>query len=632
VGHGIMPEYFMVLPPEGGLFSQADYGVLFTSLGTAQTLGGFGGMVNDLVVDLAPGTSTAEAAAAVEAAFAAEHPDLGVTVTTGDEDPARRLLYDDLAGDRQMMRVFALLIFAGAVAAAFNLTSRMVEATRREIGIGMALGVRRGRIALRPLLVGAQIALLGTVFGIGAGLLVNRAMKGVLQGFLPLPEWRTPFLARHFAGGAAIGLVSTLVAVALPVWRALRVRPVEAIRTGHLAARGAGLSRALRRLPGDSLAKMPFRNLLRAPRRTILTALGIGAAVTVLVTMVVMVGSFLATVDAGAAEVTRGAPDRMIAGLDTVRPIASPGVQAVLGARSVGRAEPGLRLPAQVSAGAGELDLMLEVDDLTSTLWHPTLLEGEGSTTGLVLSEKAAADLEVAVGDEVTLLHPRRLGLASVDLEESVITVGGIHRHPFRFVAYLDDSQVGLLGMEGLTNTIDLEPAPGMALGDVQRELIGVPAVASVQRADGVATTIRDFLSQFLGIFQIAEAIAVALMLLIAFNSAGVAADERAREHATMLAFGVRRRRILGASMVESAALGVVATLLGALGGTAFLRWIVRPDMEATVPDILLRFTVTPGTVGLVALLGIAAVAVAPVLTFRKLRRLDIPSTLRVME
>jgi putative ABC transport system permease protein len=120
--------------------------------------------------------------------------------------------------------------------------------------------------------------------------------------------------------------------------------------------------------------------------------------------------------------------------------------------------------------------------------------------------------------------------------------------------------------------------------------------------------------------------------LLIAFNSAGVAADERAREHATMLAFGVRRRRILGASMVESAALGVVATLLGALGGTAFLRWIVRPDMEATVPDILLRFTVTPGTVGLVALLGIAAVAVAPVLTFRKLRRLDIPSTLRVME
>jgi hypothetical protein len=40
----------------------------------------------------------------------------------------------------------------------------------------------------------------------------------------------------------------------------------------------------------------------------------------------------------------------------------------------------------------------------------------------------------------------------------------------------------------------------------------------------------------------------------------------------------------------------------------------------------------TPSLVGLVATLGIVAVALAPLLTYRKLRTLDLPSTLRVME
>jgi putative ABC transport system permease protein len=49
------------------------------------------------------------------------------------------------------------------------------------------------------------------------------------------------------------------------------------------------------------------------------------------------------------------------------------------------------------------------------------------------------------------------------------------------------------------------------------------------------------------------------------------------------------------------------------------------PDLEAVV-------TLAPASIVAAALVGIGAVALAPLLTARRLRRMDIPSTLRVVE
>ena len=56
-----------------------------------------------------------------------------------------------------MMDIFAALLLGAAAFAAFNLISRTIEAQRREIGIGMALGVNPGALARRPLLLGGQV-------------------------------------------------------------------------------------------------------------------------------------------------------------------------------------------------------------------------------------------------------------------------------------------------------------------------------------------------------------------------------------------------------------------------------------------------------------------------------------------
>ncbi len=68
---------------------------------------------------------------------------------------------------------------------------------------------------------------------------------------------------------------------AWPVWRGIRVTPVEAIQVGFRTARGSGLAPTLGRLPlpGRTLAQIPARNVLRTPRRTSLTVLATGSVV-----------------------------------------------------------------------------------------------------------------------------------------------------------------------------------------------------------------------------------------------------------------------------------------------------------------------------------------------------------------
>ena len=90
----------------------------------------------------------------LDAAAGAAFPDAPHEVLTADDDPVRTLLYDDIDNDQRFFDIFAVLILAGAAFASFNLTGRILQAQRREFGVGMALGATTGRLALRPAIFG----------------------------------------------------------------------------------------------------------------------------------------------------------------------------------------------------------------------------------------------------------------------------------------------------------------------------------------------------------------------------------------------------------------------------------------------------------------------------------------------
>jgi putative ABC transport system permease protein len=635
VGTGYAPEYFIVTTEAGGLLAEANYAVVFVPLPVAQALSGSVGGVNDLVVRLAPGVARRDGRRALATALEQRLPKVAATVSTIDDDPAWRALYGDLEGDQRTMNSVAALIFAAAAFAAFSLTTRIVEARRREIGVAMAIGQRPWAIAIRPILMGCEIALLGVVFGVGVGLLIAEGLRAVLESMQPMPVWEAPFQPGSFVRAAAIGLVLPIAATLWPVWRAVRVRPVDAIRTGHLAAKGGGLAPLVRRATsrGRSMAVMPVRNVLRAPRRTLLTALGIAAAITSMVGLIGLIDSFNATVDRGATEVRTGAADRLEVALAGFQPADGDVVAAVAGAPGVRDVAPSLRVGATLE-GTQDLDVQLEVMDLANGVWHPTVrgaVDRQGMP-GLVLAEKAATDLGLAPGDTLRVEHPVFLpGKRAVRSEVTEMRVIGLHPYPMRVFSYVDTRDATALGLAGIVNAVHVAPAPGADVGSLKRALFETPGVASTQPADATVGVLHDLIARFMGIFRFLQLFVLLLAVLIAFNAASIGVEERAREHATMFAFGVRLRSVLREITAEGLIVGLVGTVIGVGLGMLAVRWLTTGTAQE-MPDLQLVLTVAPVTIVTAFVMGVVAVALAPLLTARKLRRTDIPSTLRVME
>jgi putative ABC transport system permease protein len=639
VGLGMAPEYFFVTTEDGSFFAEANFAALFVPLATAQRLSGRPGMVNDLVVSLRDGVDPAAVAGDFEQAFADAGLGLGVTVMTADDEDAYRMLYDDIEGDRKFWNVFAGLILAGATFGAFNLSSRMVEAQRREIGIGMALGASRRQLAMRPLFVGAEIAVLGVVLGVGVGLATILALRPVYTNTLPLPVWHTDFQPGVFLRGAALGFVLPFLATAWPVWRAVRVAPVDAIATANRTAR-SGLAPLLRRLrwPASAFRRMPLGNVLRSPRRTMLTALGIAAAIATLVALLGLLDSYRSTLDRNDRQVVADHADRMAVGLDGFVPADGAVISALEAAPSVGAVDPVLRVggrlarPEIAPSEQSSFDVLIEAVDFDSAIWRPTLAAGGlVDRSGVLISRAAADDLGVGLGDLVTLQHPVRDG-AGFTLATTPVVVTGIHISPFRFNVYLDRSALAAFGATGLANQLSVLPAAGATTDDVERELFGLDGVTSVQPVAASSQIVRDSLGDFTAVFQVLEGFILVLALLIAYNATSINADERARERATLFAFGFPMRRVLTLEVVEGLLYGLLGTALGVGIGAAIVRWMARNLLTTTMPDLRLIVTVSPATVATAIVLGVVAVAVAPLLTARKIRRMDVPGTLRVVE
>lgn len=641
VGHALQPQYFLIAAGTGSLFGEAGYAVMFTSLTTAQQFAGSPNGVNEAGVRLADGVDPRAAREMLVEALGRGLPEAALQVTPLDQERGYRILYDDIEGDQRLYTIFAVLILAGAAFAAFNLTGRIVEAQRREIGIGMSLGVPGARLAIRPLLVAFQIAVLGVVLGTGVGWVVGRAMAGLLRSFLPMPAWQFPFQVGIFLRGAALGLVLTFVASVLPVLRAVRVPPLQAIRTGPRTTAGGGLAGLTARLPlpGDTLAQMPVRDVLRRPRRTVLTALGIAAAIATLIGVIGMVDSFLSTIDRGETEILRDAPDRLAVQLKTYTLAGAAEVAEVAGAPGVGRATPHLQVGGTLgrddpaTAGDESFEVLVDLVPFDDAVWVPSVLDGTLRTEqpALVISAKAAEDLGVSPGDAVAVRHPVREGLG-YRWQDAELPVAGIHPNPVRAIVYMDLRHAGLLNLEGVVNAVQVEPAAGTPPEDLERTLFGLPGVASVVPVSTITRTLRDRVNEFLDVLNVVRLAVLLLALLIAFNSSSISSDERAREHATMFAFGVPTARVLGMAVVESAVVGVVATGVGVLAGLGLLGWMVHVLLPTTLPDLAVVIDVSPSTYLTAAVLGVVAVAAAPLLTVRKLRRMDVPATLRVVE
>jgi ABC-type antimicrobial peptide transport system permease subunit len=137
-----------------------------------------------------------------------------------------RILGDDLAGAR--LATWLLGFFAGvalllAGLGIYGTIAYLVRQRFREFGIRMALGARRGAIFRMVVGRGLALAAAGAALGLGAALLLQRAVSGLLYELSPTDP-------ATYAGVVALLALAALAASYLPARRATRVDPVTTLR------------------------------------------------------------------------------------------------------------------------------------------------------------------------------------------------------------------------------------------------------------------------------------------------------------------------------------------------------------------------------------------------------------------
>ncbi|MBL8057863.1 MAG: ABC transporter permease, partial [Anaerolineales bacterium] len=353
------------------------------------------------------------------------------------------------------------------------------------------------------------------------------------------------------AQGFGIAVLLGLIGGVYPTWRAAQLAPSEAMRYEGGSGGGAGL-------PGERFLPAFLRGLLRRPARTAVTVAGLSLGVGFVVALIAMTDGMLAEFDrltgAGQSDLVAeqaGASDMEFSEIDERVAIRL-------------RARPEVKNVSRVLFGFPPMDeatfvMLFGLDPGEPYIQHYRLKEGRlpARTGEIALGRFFARSLEKGVG-------------AGLRLAGTTYRVVGIYENGSTYedagaLVLIKDAQ-RILGKPRKASLLavqlhDPDQAEALAarLSKDFPELMLAPAAGFTQRLQDFAT-----MNAVLGALV---TVTVAVGGIVMTNAMLMSVFERTQEIGVLRALGWRRRRVVGLIVLESLALSVVSSGVGAAIG-----------------------------------------------------------------
>lgn len=211
------------------------------------------------------------------------------------------------------------------------------------------------------------------------------------------------------------------------------------------------------------------------------------------------------------------------------------------------------------------------IDDPDLTGWD--LAEGRAPAAPgeVVLDRATAEEAEVAPGDEVTVLVPEPVtatvvGVATFGDDDSI---GGTTYAAFT----TEEAQRLVLGGRDLVSGVVVAGEDGVSQTELVERLSGVlPDGSEAITGEDLTQEMQDDIEgDFLGFMIAGLLVFAAVALLVAafsiFNTFSILAAQRTRESALLRALGASRGQVLGSALTESAIVGLLGSVAGAVAG-----------------------------------------------------------------
>ena len=617
VGHAVSPEYLFVARSERDLFTPpASFGVMFVPYEDLAATLGLDDRINSLSLRLDPDADAP--AISLEVSALLEPYGLGAAYNR-DAQLSNQLLQLDLDGFESLAIVFPILFLVVSSLAIYTLLNRLVQSQRGQIGVMRAMGYSRGQVLRHYLAYGLVIGTVAAAAGVALGYVIATLLTRAYGSFLTVPFISTQANPGVLAIGFAAGLTASLVAAAIPAWFSAGVRPAEAMRP---PAPPAGrrllienLLPPLKRLP--NVVKLPLRNIWRVPSRTVYTAFGMAAGVS----LVLVAASFLDSYDR-AIDLQFDRIQNYDARVNFVAPFPTSLVDEAAGIESVREAEPLMEVPVELSTDGARHTTLLQGLEAGGDLLRVYSPDGDRlqPAEGLLITTVLANLLSVEKGDSVSV-RPIAPGAQAVSL-----TVDDIAQQPLGDVVFarLDTAQALTGGQPiGSALLVSFSGDPTLAL---ESQLYSLDGAGSID----FTSDVRDYLDELNGLFLVFIGVmlvfGVALGFAIIFNTITINALERQRELATMRTFGTGIGRLAFMLTVENVVMGVIGVAVGLPIGYALAQYFAQFYQNDLFDMPVVIYT---RTYGIAAVGALIVLLLAEIPAVRFVRRLDLPAVVR---
>jgi putative ABC transport system permease protein len=619
-GTALSPEYVYALRPgalsdEGGRF-----GVLWMRRRPLAAAFDQRGTFNDVCLSLSPGASLD---AVVEGLDRLLEPFGGVGAVGRAHQPSNRILESELQQLDQLATMIPLIFLAVAAFLVNVVLSRLVSLQRPEIAALKAIGYRNREIAGHLFALVFIILAAGAAIGTAAGAAYGRWMTDLYAGY-----FRFPLLAYRLSGPVlAASLLVSAAAAASGAWfairAAVRLPPAEAMRPPappSFRARRIGRT-SLGRLLGP-VAMMILREMIRRPLRTLFSAVGLGAAVGVMIVgrfsydslehlLSVLVleqqredlsVSFLQPVPARALAEARHLPGVL----------AAEGMQVVpvrIGLQGRTREVPLIGLPE-----GGQLRRIVERSG--RVLPAPA--------GGLLLTSKLADILGARPGSEV-LLEERQGRRRRWLLPVTGLADEGLGMQVYATTAQLDRLQ----GQEPRLSVLLLRIDPTRR-EPLLRRLDALPGMASVDSVKEMVAGMRTQMGKYMSVITlVVSVLAGCIAVGVVYNNARVSLSQRARDLASLRVLGFTRREVSAVLLGELGLQIAIGLPFGVLLGHWWAHGVADSiDPETLRFPVIVSFSTHAIAIGLAVAAGLASA----LWVRRRLDHLDLIAVLKTRE
>jgi len=647
------PEYIWVVQSRDYPMAQPkQFGVMFMRKNIADRLFGTSGAVNQVAVTIVPGAQRARIMRQVEQILKP----YGVDEPLPKEKQASyEVLQLDLEGFRSLAIFFPILFLSIASLSIYNLLSRMVHAQRAQIGFMKSVGYSRSAVLRHYISFAALVGLLGSVLGTILGYRTAIWITDLYTTVVSVPFREVSPRFDVMAIGVLISLAVALLGGLIPALSAARLTPAEAIRTDIPAAGRVpvieGFVPWLRK--ASYTWRLPFRNLLRTPKRTFSTVLGIASAITLVLVSAGLMDSSKAMIDFYFERLLRY--DAMVT---FIHPQTEAHLSQVRTWKGVQRAEPMLQVPVKLVHGSREKVTVIFGVEQDTQLLNLTAYDGSRISvprTGIAIGDSLMQRLGLSLGQTVTLTLPektvpelaappplgfqipsgipryrkqvlsRSRGLQEVKFRKQVRVMRRTYQPIGNITTMSIDELRCLFGRElelppGATTAIMVK-ADERYLAEINRQLYDLSGAASIVDIRDTTEQIDEMMETSNTFVRVMFGFAVALAFVVIFNSTTMNILERTRETASMRALGVSRAQIAGMVTIENVSTWVVGTIVGVPLG----RWLADYFVQLYESESFHMQTVVFPSTYLWTVVGIlVTVLLSQIPGIRYLNRLDL--------